>query len=72
MKEHILQDIENQWEEGYVVYTIEIHTINGSSIYGEYYFDTLEEVIAFFTNEYNDDLVRETHNTQILSWEVKV
>jgi hypothetical protein len=72
MKEQFLQSIEQLWQEGLPIETKEFFLGDGSSIEGKYYFDTLEETLAFFTNEYNDDLIREHHNTQILSWEVKV
>jgi hypothetical protein len=69
-KIELLNDIIEQFVEGCVINTQEI--FNQKPIVGHYYFDTLEMAIEFFTNEYNDDLVRENHNTQILSWEVKV
>jgi hypothetical protein len=37
---------------------------------GKYYFDTLEFALAFFTEEYDDLLIRKVHNTQITSWKI--
>jgi hypothetical protein len=37
---------------------------------GKYYFDTIELALAFFTEEYDDLLIRKVHNTQITSWNI--
>lgn len=64
----LLKNITEQYQDNCVIITKEI--FNGKPIIGRYYFDTLEMALAFFTSEYNDQLVRKEHNTQILSWEI--
>jgi len=68
IKIQLLNDITQNFQEGCHIETFEVYEDN--KIVGRYYFSTLEMAKDFFTEEYNDDLVRKEHNTQILSWEI--
>lgn len=67
-KIELLNYISKSFQEGCFIMTNEIY--GNDKIVGNYHFDNLKSALSFFTEEYNDDLVRKEHNTQILSWEI--
>jgi hypothetical protein len=67
-KIELLNYITEKFKDNCVIVTQEVY--DSKPIVGKYYFDNLELALAFFTEEYDDLLVRKVHNTQIVSWNI--
>jgi hypothetical protein len=63
-----LKYITENFKDKCVITTQEVY--ENRPMVGKYYFENIDFALAFFTEEYNDLLIRKVHNTQITSWNI--
>jgi hypothetical protein len=67
-KIELLQYISDNFKDKCIISTQEVY--ENRLMVGKYYFENIDLALAFFTEEYNDLLIRKVHNTQITSWKI--